>query len=221
VIIREEHIEMMGKLERVQFATTLPGPKPICLVGTRSPEGIANLAPFSSITHLGSNPILIGMVTRPDSVERHTLRNILATKSWTLNHVTARTVEQAHQCSARYPSDVSEFTATGLTELTHPGVIAPFVAECPIRYALVLEEIIDIPSNGTKLIVGRVHLVDLPDGSCAADGSIALTAHQSLASTALDTYFAITEQCRLGYPVPDSFGPQPPDRIPEIETRFS
>ena len=60
----------MEKLERVQFATTLPGPKPICLVGTRSLAGVANLAPFSSITHLGSYPLLIGMVTRPDVVER-------------------------------------------------------------------------------------------------------------------------------------------------------
>lgn len=199
MIISKERIEKMGKLERVQFATSLPGPKPICLVGTRSPEGVANLAPFSSITHLGSNPILIGMVTRPDTVERHTLRNILATKSWTLNQVTADTVEQAHRCSARYPSEVSEFEVTGLTELSHPGVLAPFVAECLIRYALTLEEIIDIPSNGTKLIVGRVHLVDLPDDSYSGDGSIALTAHQSLASTALDTYFSITEHSRLPY----------------------
>ena len=167
MIISAEHIEKMSKLERVQFATTLPGPKPICLVGTRSPEGVANLAPFSSITHLGSNPILIGMVTRPDTGERQTLRNIVATNSWTLNHVTPDTIAQAHQCSARYPSDVSEFEATGLTELSHPEVTAPFVAECPIRYALTLEEIIEIPSNATKLIVGRVQLVDLPDDAYA------------------------------------------------------
>lgn len=199
MIISKESIEKMEKLERVQFATSLPGPKPICLVGTRSPEGVANLAPFSSITHLGSNPILIGMVTRPDTVDRHTLKNIIASKSWTLNHVTPHTVEQAHQCSARYPSEISEFTATGLTELNHPGVSAPFVAECLIRYALTLEEIIDIPSNGTKLIVGRVCLVDLPDDAYSADGSIALSTHQSLASTALDTYFSITEYSRLPY----------------------
>ena len=199
MIISKGGIARMDKLTRVQFATTLPGPKPICLVGTRSPEGVANLAPFSSITHLGSNPILIGMVTRPDTTEQHTLANILASESWTLNHVTTETVAQAHQCSARYPTGVSEFGATGLTELIHPGTTAPFVAECPIRYALTLEEIIDISSNGTKLIVGRVNFVELPDDAVAADGSIALTAHQSLASTALDTYFTLTEMCRLPY----------------------
>ncbi|MCH1509764.1 MAG: flavin reductase [Akkermansiaceae bacterium] len=195
-------IENMEKLERVQFATTLPGPKPICLVGTRSASGFTNLAPFSSITHLGSNPILIGMVTRPDTAERHTLANILATESWTLNHVTDRTLEQAHQCAARYAEDVSEFSATGLTELSHPGITAPFVAECPIRYALSLEEIVDIPSNGTKLIVGRVRLVDIPDGSYSSDGSICLASQESLASTALDTYFRISKHKRLPYAKP-------------------
>lgn len=189
----------MEKLERVQFATTLPGPKPICLVGTRSKDGISNLAPFSSITHLGSYPLLIGMVTRPDVVERNTLQNIIQTRSWTLNHVTSETVEQAHQCSARYPAHISEFDATGLTELSHEGITAPFVKECPIRYALSLVDIIDIPANQTKLIIGEVQLADIPDESYCADGTISICEHGSLASTALDTYFTISKHTRLPY----------------------
>jgi hypothetical protein len=70
-------LEAMDKLARVQFATSLPGVKPVCLVGTRNAAGIGNLAPFSSVVHLGSNPALLGMMTRPDVVERHTLANIL------------------------------------------------------------------------------------------------------------------------------------------------
>lgn len=199
MIIDATALEKMAKLTRVQFATTLPGPKPISLIGTRSSEGLANLAPFSSITHLGSNPILIGMITRPDTVERHTLRNILATESWTINHVTSDILEKAHQCSARYPHEHSEFEATGLTELIHPGIVAPFVRECPIRYALKLEEVVEIPSNGTKLIVGRVHWVEVPDEAYSSDGSLAISEHGSLASTALDTYFKIEEHKRLPY----------------------
>lgn len=193
-------IAAMDKLQRVQFATTLPGPKPLCLVGTRSLAGRSNLAPFSSVTHLGSNPILIGMVTRPDSVERHTLRNILETQSWTLNHVTEEFVAQAHQCSARYPDETSEFEATGLTEHHQPGITAPFVLESPIRFALKLEEIIDIPSNNTKLIIGRVCFVEIPDESYSPDGTVDIC--RSLASTALDTYFSIQEVARLPYAKP-------------------
>ena len=199
MIVTAENLAAMEKLTRVQFATTLPGPKPICLVGTRSPDGQSNLAPFSSVTHLGSNPVLLGMVTRPDTVDRHTLKNIIDTEEWTLNHVTAEFVEKAHQCSARYPAEVSEFEATGLTELNHPGIHPPFVSESPLRIALILEELIDITSNNTKLIVGRVILVDLPDARHDPDGSIDLSRIGTLASTALDTYFSLCEIARLPY----------------------
>ena len=199
MIITSDDLTAMEKLTRVQFATTLPGPKPICLVGTRSPDGQSNLAPFSSVTHFGSNPVLLGMVTRPDTVDRHTLRNILETNQWTLNHVTAKIVDQAHQCSARFPAGTSEFQATGLTEHFHPEIHPPFVIESPLRIALELEELIDITSNNTKLIVGRVTLVDLPEEKHAPDGSIDLTKLGTLASTALDTYFSLTEVARLPY----------------------
>jgi len=199
MILTTTDYDALEKFTRVQLATSLPGPKPVCLVGTRGPDGRANLAPFSSVTHLGSSPLLIGMVTRPVTVDRHTLRNIIETKSWTLNQVTRSIYPKAHQCAARYPDDTSEFAATGLTELTHEGVHAPFVKECPIRYALELEDLIDIPANGTKLIVGRVILIDIPDDSLAEDGSINLAENHSVASTALDTYFSITQLARLPY----------------------
>jgi flavin reductase (DIM6/NTAB) family NADH-FMN oxidoreductase RutF len=192
-------LEKMEKLPRVQLATSLPGPKPICLVGTRATTGTANLAPFSSVTHLGSNPVLIGMVTRPHTPDRHTLKNILDTNEWTLNHVTKEILEHAHQCSARYPADISEFDATGLTEFQHPDIIPPFVAESPLRIALTLEEIIDITSNNTKLIVGRVKLIDIPNDTVAADGSLDLAQLGTLASTALDTYFSLTQIAKLSY----------------------
>ena len=194
----------MSKLTRVQLATSLPGPKPICLVGTRSNTGISNLAPFSSITHLGSKPILLGMVTRPDTVDRHTLKNILSTREWSLNHVTGEILEKAHQCSARYPSGISEFDETGLTETYHQNFEAPFVKESPLQIGLTLEEIIDIPSNNTKLIVGRVKFVNLPDHTISEDGSIDLPKLGTVASTALDTYFSINEIGRLPYARPTS-----------------
>lgn len=192
-------LEAMDKLARVQFATSLPGVKPVCLVGTRNTAGIGNLAPFSSVVHLGSNPALLGMITRPDVVERHTLANILESRCWTLNHLHPGIVAAAHQCSARYPADVSEFDATGLTEHREPGFAAPFVAESRFRIGLELAELIDIASNGTKLIVGRVTLVQIDDAHLAEDGSIQLAGLDAVASTALDTYFGITPLVRLPY----------------------
>lgn len=202
MILDATHLESMEKLKRVQLATSLPGAKPICLVGTKSLDGVTNLAPFSSVTHLGSNPTLLGMVTRPDTVDRHTLKNILVTKSWTLNHVHEGILKQAHQCSARYPSEVSEFAAVGLNEVYHPEISAPFVKQSRVRIGLVLEDIVDIKANNTKLVIGRVQLIEIPDNTMKVDGSIDLVECGSLASTCLDTYFSITQIAQLSYAKP-------------------
>lgn len=195
-------IEAMDKLARVRFANSLPGPKPFCLVGSIDADGQTNLAPFSTVTHLGSNPALIGLVSRPDLVERHTLSNILATGSYTINHVHSGILEAAHHCSARYPREMSEFTAAGLTPHFEEGVAAPFVSESRLRFALELEETVSISSNGTILIVGKVVLAQLPEDHYGEDGSIDLTALGSMASTALDTYFDLGTALRLPYAKP-------------------
>jgi len=200
MIIDQHDYQALEKLHRVQLATSLPGAKPIQLVGTKSADGITNLAPFSSVVHLGSSPLLIGMVTRPDTVERHTLRNIQETASYTLNHITPAFLSQAHQCSARY--DISEFDATGLTPHFHEEIHAPFVAESPIRYALRLRDQLDIEANGTKLIIGEVTHIEFSDDLALPDGGLDLIKAQSLASTALDTYFQLVPHAQLPYAKP-------------------
>jgi flavin reductase (DIM6/NTAB) family NADH-FMN oxidoreductase RutF len=192
-------MEAMDKLARVQFANSLPGPKPVSLIGSITTSGQTNLAPFSTVTHLGSNPALIGLVSRPDLVDRHTLSNILATKSYTINHVHPDILHQAHGCSARYPREISEFDATGLTPHFEENIAAPFVGESRMRFALELVETVPITANGTILIIGKVLLVQLPAHSLGEDGSIDLPALGSLASTALDTYFRLSEPTRLPY----------------------
>ena len=190
-------IHAMDKLVRVQLATSLPGPKPICLIGTVNALGQTNLAPFSSVVHLGSNPALLGMISRPDVVERHTLANILETKVYTINHVHVGMVDAAHQCSARYPREMSEFSATGLQEHWEDSFAAPFVRESRLRIGMVLEDVLDIAANGTQMIIGRVSLVQTE--SMADDGSLDLCTLESVASTALDTYFGITPLARFAY----------------------
>jgi len=197
-------IQAMEKLVRVQFANSLPGAKPIALVGSVDRKGKTNLAPFSTVTHLGSNPPLIGLVSRPDLVDRHTLSNILDSRFYTINHIHPGFFERAHHCSARYPREVSEFEATGLTPHFEKNIPAPFVGESRFRFALELQETIPITTNDTILIVGKVILVQLPEDHLAADGSVDLLGLESMASTALDTYFKLGEPTRLPYAKPKS-----------------
>ena len=192
----------MEKLARVQFASSLPGVKPVCLVGTRDAAGQTNLAPFSSVVHLGSKPALLGMVTRPDTVERHTLSNIIESGVYTLNHLHRGILEAAHQCAARYPREQSEFDATGLTRHEQDGFV--FVAESRLRMGMKLVDILPIEANNTRLIIGAVQCVQVPTASVSDDGSIDLPGLGILASTALDTYFEPVEVARLPYAKPIS-----------------
>ncbi len=199
----------MELLSRVQFATSLPGAKPISLIGTIDHSGQTNLAPFSSVLHLGSSPCLLGMVSRPDLVDRHTLANLSETRAWTINHLHPEIVDAAHQCSARYPKEITEFDASGLTAHYETGFAAPFVAESRFRIGLELEDIIHIPANDTKLIVGRVVLVQVADDGLTDHGGIDLVGLECLASTALDTYFRLQPLARLAHAKPGV----PPHRI--------
>lgn len=194
----------MDLLARVQFATSLPGAKPISLVGTTDHSGQTNLAPFSSILHLGSSPCLLGMVSRPDLVDRHTLANLTETRAWTINHLHPEILNAAHHCSAKYPKEVSEFDATGLTAHYVTGFLAPFVEQSRFRIGLELEDIIPIPANGTQLIVGRVVLVQVAEEYLIESGGVDLVGLDCLASTALDTYFRLQPLARLAHAKPDN-----------------
>lgn len=196
-------LEGMEKLARVQLATSLPGIKPISLIGTVDHKGLTNLAPFSSILHLGSSPALLGMVSRPDLVDRHTLANLKEVRAWTINHLHPEILGAAHQCSARYPKNMSEFEATGLTPHFEQDFPAPFVAESRLRIGLELEDIIPIPANGTQLIVGRVVLIQIADGLLLDHGNLDFHAMECVASTALDTYFNVQPLARYGHAKPD------------------
>ena len=65
--------------KRAAFINSLTGFKSASLIGTIDNNKKTNLSIFSSVFHLGSNPALVGFINRPDSVERHTLENILQT----------------------------------------------------------------------------------------------------------------------------------------------
>jgi flavin reductase (DIM6/NTAB) family NADH-FMN oxidoreductase RutF len=193
----------MEKLQRTNFVNSLTGFKSACLVGTRNASGNTNLAIFSSIVHLGSHPPLIGMFTRPDSVDRHTLENILETGEYTLNHLTRSITVKAHQTSARYPREVSEFDAVGLTPTYQEGFLAPFVEESVVSIGLKLVETQRIAANNTILVIGEVQHVILPEDCLGRDGFIDLELAGTLTCSGIDSYHATEQLMRLSYAKPN------------------
>jgi flavin reductase (DIM6/NTAB) family NADH-FMN oxidoreductase RutF len=158
-----------------------------------------NLAIFSSIVHLGANPALIGFINRPDSTSRHTLDNILDTKCFTINHINQHIYKQAHQTSARYTKETSEFDATQLTPEFSSIVRAPYVQECNIKYGLEFVERHDLKINNTILIIGKVVEVFIPESTLLTHGAIDIERAETIAISGLDAYHSTHQLARLSY----------------------
>ena len=200
--IEKHEIENFEKIYRTSFINSLAGFRQAVLVGTKSSRGAANLAIFNSLIHLGAHPALFGLISRPDSVARHTLENILETNEYTLNYVRKNDYEKAHQTSARYDMDVNEFNEVGLNEQYTLGYRAPFVAEAVVKIAMKLEDKISIPLNGTILLVGSIVHLELDSNLVGLDGYVDLSAAEVLISQGLDAYFTVNPIGRLPYAKP-------------------
>jgi flavin reductase (DIM6/NTAB) family NADH-FMN oxidoreductase RutF len=182
-------LETWERFYRANFVNSLTGFKSASLIGTINKKGTTNLAIFSSLVHLGSDPALIGFINRPVKAAPHTLANIQATGVYTINHIHPSFLEAAHQTSAKYPEGVSEFDELGFTPEFHTEMQAPFVKESKIKYGLTLEEIIPIQRNGTFLVIGKLQLVKLEEHVLLPDGFLELDKASSLCSNGTDAYY--------------------------------
>ncbi|WP_210518547.1 flavin reductase family protein [Hymenobacter terricola] len=198
-------IQAFEKIYRLNLVNGLPGFKPANLVGTAAPDGGTNLAVFSSALHLGSDPPLLGIITRPTTVPRHTYANLKASGCYTLNHVPVALAAAAHYTSANFPDNVSEFDECGFTAVFRGDFPAPYVAESPLSIGLRLLEEHHI-SNGTVLLVGTVEHIYLREEGLREDGTLDLVALADACISGLDGYHAVQPPVRFGYARPG----QPP-----------
>ena len=198
--ITNRDIQKLDKIKRLNLINSITGIKPANLIGTVDETKNSNLAIFSSIVHLGSNPPLIGMVIRPiDKVIRHTYANILSNGYYTINHVPNHMTEQAHQTSAKYNKNVSEFEACGFTEEFTDGFPAPYVQESNIKIGMKHIESISIELNGTILCIGEIQHIILPENSFSDEGYIDLEKGLSTGISGLNFYYKLSFTHRYDY----------------------
>ena len=192
-------IQSWERFYRGNFINSLSGFKSASLIATVNRAGNSNLAIFSNIVHIGADPALIGFVNRPREAAPHTLSNIEATGQYTINLIPANLIEQAHQTSAKYAEEESEFKAVGLTEEFTEYSKAPFVFESPVKYAMELKEIIPIKFNNTFFVVGAVTGVFADEQILAADGFLDLEKANIVTSLGIDGYYATEKLARFSY----------------------
>jgi flavin reductase (DIM6/NTAB) family NADH-FMN oxidoreductase RutF len=195
-------LDELEKRYRANLINSLAGYKSANLLGSVNGNGQTNLALMSSVFHIGANPPLVGMLFRPHSVPRHSLENLKELGEFTLNVVTGDMHKQAHQSTARYDREQSEFAAVGLDEEYSEAVKAPYVAQSPIKTGLKLVETQTLNVNDTVLVIGEIVELRINENLISDDGQLDLNAANAVAISGLDEYHLAESLGRLAYPKP-------------------
>ncbi len=195
-------IQNLNKIFKINLINSCSGFKSANLLGSLSEEGVSNVAVFSSVTHLGSNPPTLGFILRPTTVPRDTYKNIKDSGIFTINHIHEDIIEDAHHTSAKYPREVSEFDMTNLEEEFKGKFKAPFVKGAPVQMSMRFIEEVYVPSNDVMLIVSQIEELYIDDALLQADGLINLSKGNIATINGLDTYAVPNFKKQLSYQRP-------------------
>ncbi len=143
-------------------------PRPVAWAGTRSKNGINNLAPFSFYNCFSANPPIVGFspILHPDGRKKDTLRNVEDTRCFTLSCASHELVKQMSKSAALLGPDEDEFVYSGLTAAQAQHIDAPYVAEALLVFECTVHDIIHFgtgPGAG-NLVLGQIRHVHIADG---------------------------------------------------------
>lgn len=198
----QKDINEMHHLYRINLINSCSGYKSANLIGTKSTKGVSNVAVFSSVTHIGSDPSILGFFLRPTSVIRNTYDNIKETSFYTINHIHETIVADAHHTSAKYETGISEFDKTELEEDYKNSFWAPFVKGSPVQMAMHYLEEYYIKANNTILLIGEIKELYVQEGLIQKDGFINLSEANVATVNGLDGYAIPKLKVRLDYQRP-------------------
>ncbi len=151
--------------EVYKLMTGIIVPRPVALVSTVDRNGVANLAPFSFFSGVGSVPptVLFCPALRPAAgleagQHKDTLRNVEDTREFVINVVSEAIAAAANATAAEVAPDVDEFLLAGLTPVPSEAVRPPRVAESPAQMECRLLQVIytsHAPGSGV-IVLGEV-----------------------------------------------------------------
>ncbi|MEC9372418.1 MAG: flavin reductase family protein, partial [Planctomycetota bacterium] len=124
-------------------------PRPIAFVSTISPDGTANLAPFSFFNAISSNPLslLFCPANNSDGSEKDTLRNVAATNQFVVNVATEAYARRMAATAEALPYGVSEFDMADFDPAPSTKVKPPRVGESPVAFECEVMDILRLAAN--------------------------------------------------------------------------
>ena len=146
-------------MERQYMLSQLVMPRPIAMVSTRSPDGVANIAPMSYYLPITGDPMLLGitMGLREDGQLKHTYTNAMASGDFVVNVTTEVFRDRIETVAMEAPAELDEYELAGWTPVPAARVTSPAIGEALARLECEVRRVVDLGTPG--LPFGEVHLV--------------------------------------------------------------
>lgn len=145
-------------------------PRPIAMVSSLGENGVANVAPMSSISIASVMPPVLSFSVstrrRRNGEKKDTLRNIEFRKEYVISVPCTEAMGAAmNHAGGEFPPDVSEFDKVGLTPVPATLINAPMIAEAPVSFECKLLQIIEFGEHPSvsSLVLGQVLKVHVKD----------------------------------------------------------
>ncbi|KSV74750.1 MULTISPECIES: flavin reductase family protein [Sinorhizobium/Ensifer group] len=187
--------------DRYRLLTNFIGPRPIALVGTRSPAGHNNAAPMSFFNVFSHEPplVVLGIQNRGNGDEKDTVTNIRRTGEFVVNMVDMALADAMIVCGVNFASEVDELDFAGLTPIPCNQIDAARIGESPCSFECRVEQILDYHKR--VLVIGRVVHMHIQDRCLDPAGRYANPeTYQPIARLHADNYITSDRQFELKKP---------------------
>lgn len=185
-------------------------PRPIAWVSTMSREGRLNVAPFSYFTVAATVPMTLlfsPQIPFGSTDPKDTLRNIEEVPEFVINLTNEETAEAMNLTATTLPRGQSEFEWAGLTPAPSETIRVPRVAEAPIAFECVLQQIVTVSKGpgGGAVVFGEVQRIHIRD-DIYVDGYVQLEAFRPIGRIAGNGYTRVTDTFEMRRVPPPSPG---------------
>jgi flavin reductase (DIM6/NTAB) family NADH-FMN oxidoreductase RutF len=173
-------------------------PRPIGWISTVSTTGIVNLAPFSFFNLVSSDPpvVMFSASPKPDNGRKDSQINAEQTGEFVFNLATWELRDEMNVTASIEVSDFDELAAAGLTAAPSRLVMAPGVAESPVRFECRYMQTIDMPPSArghySSVVFGQVIGIYIDD-SVIVDRMVDFTKMRPLGRLGYNDYAPVAE----------------------------
>ncbi|QFT22143.1 Flavin reductase like domain protein [Pseudomonas sp. THAF187a] len=166
----------LSPLDAYRWLASSVTPRPIAWVSSRSPEGVANLAPFSFFQVISDNPptLLVNVNTRDDGSLKDTLRNAQASGELAIQLVSFAQAEAMNASAAVLPHEISEFEHYAIASVPCERIDVPRVVGAPVTFECRVAQIQPYPAQrpNSHLIFAEVLLAHIDDALLTEQGRL-------------------------------------------------